>query len=161
MAIIKTAVANNPAFSLVNMQVANAHNWTSESPDLYTAKVVLQDAAGTTLYELTEKFGFLTIEIRRGMGVYINGTQVKFKGTNRHCFWPETARGLSDDQQLQDALLLKEMNMNAVRGSHYPPDKLFLQRCDSLGIYVMNELACSQKSYSSKAGEPLVKELVL
>jgi len=80
---------------------------------------------------------------------------------NRHCFWPETARALSDDQQLQDALLLKEMNMNAVRCSHYPPDKYFLQLCDSLGIYVLDELAGWQKYYSSKAGEPLVKEMVL
>jgi hypothetical protein len=60
-----------------------------------------------------------------------------------------------------DVLLLKEMNMNAVRCSHYPPDKLFIQLCDSLGIYVLNELAGWQKFYSSKAGEPLVKELVL
>ncbi|MGG9963060.1 glycoside hydrolase family 2 protein [Ferruginibacter sp. SUN106] len=135
--------------------------WTSETPDLYTAHVVLKDAAGKKLYELNEKFGFRTIEIRRGMGVYINGTQVKFKGTNRHCFWPETARALSEDQQLNDALLLKEMNMNAVRCSHYPPDEYFLKVCDSLGIYVLDELAGWQKAYSTKAGEPLVKEMVL
>jgi beta-galactosidase/beta-glucuronidase len=59
------------------------------------------------------------------MGVYINGTQVKFKGVNRHCFWPETARSLSKENELTDVLLLKEMNMNAVRCSHYPPDKYF------------------------------------
>jgi beta-galactosidase/beta-glucuronidase len=55
------------------------------------------------------------------------------KGTNRHCFWPETGRTLNDAIQLQDVLLLKEMNMNAVRCSHYPPDKKFLELCDSLG----------------------------
>ncbi len=158
---VKTPVAKSDENVLVNTQVANIKYWTSETPNLYSAKVVLQDAAGKQLYELNEKFGFRTIEIRRGQGVYINGTQVKFKGTNRHCFWPETARALSDDQQLKDVLLLKEMNMNAVRCSHYPPDKLFLQLCDSLGIYVLNELAGWQKFYSSKAGEPLVKELVL
>ncbi|GAB2806232.1 glycoside hydrolase family 2 protein [Ferruginibacter profundus] len=135
--------------------------WTSETPNLYTANVVLLNAAGKKIYELNEKFGFRTIEIRYGMGVYINGTQVKFKGTNRHCFWPETARALSDDQQLNDALLLKEMNMNAVRCSHYPPDEYFLKVCDSLGIYVLDELAGWQKAYSTKAGEPLVKEMVL
>ncbi|MBC7889763.1 MAG: glycoside hydrolase family 2 [Ferruginibacter sp.] len=157
----KTVVVKSDSFTLVNAQVNNIKTWTSETPHLYNANVVLQDAAGKKLYELNEKFGFRTIEIRYGQGVYINGTQVKFKGTNRHCWWPETARALSDDQQLQDALLLKEMNMNAVRCSHYPPDKLFLQLCDSLGIYVLNELAGWQKFYSSKAGEPLVKELVL
>jgi Glycosyl hydrolases family 2, TIM barrel domain/Glycosyl hydrolases family 2, sugar binding domain/Glycosyl hydrolases family 2/Beta galactosidase small chain len=135
--------------------------WTSETPALYTANIVLKDAAGKKIYELNEKFGFRTIEIRYGQGVYINGVQVKFKGVNRHCFWPETGRTLSNAEQLQDALLIKEMNMNAVRCSHYPPDKYFLELCDSLGIYVLDELAGWQKYYSTKAGEPLVKEMVL
>ncbi|HEY5967806.1 MAG TPA: glycoside hydrolase family 2 TIM barrel-domain containing protein, partial [Chitinophagaceae bacterium] len=145
----------------INTEVYHIKEWTSETPNLYNANVVLQDAAGKKLYELNEKFGFRTIEVRYGQGVYINGTQVKFKGVNRHCFWPETGRSLSKENELQDVLLLKEMNMNAVRCSHYPPDKYFLQLCDSLGIYVLNELAGWQKFYSAKAGEPLVKELVL
>jgi hypothetical protein len=158
---VQTKVEAKDSFVLVTTQVPGARQWTSETPVLYRANVVLQDAAGKKLYELDEKFGFRTIEIRYGQGVYINGTQVKFKGTNRHCWWPETARALSDEQQLIDVLLLKEMNMNAVRCSHYPPDKRFLQLCDSIGIYVIDELAGWQKFYSSKAGEPLVRELVL
>src|SRR6187402_16215 len=158
---VKTPFSKTDENIIINTRIQDPKQWTSETPNLYNANIVLQDAAGKKIYELNEKFGFRTIEVRYGQGVYINGTQVKFKGTNRHCFWPETARALSDEQQLQDALLLKEMNMNAVRCSHYPPDKLFLQLCDSLGIYVLNELAGWQKAYSSKAGEPLVKELVL
>jgi Glycosyl hydrolases family 2, TIM barrel domain/Glycosyl hydrolases family 2, sugar binding domain/Glycosyl hydrolases family 2/Beta galactosidase small chain len=161
IATVKTAIAKTNESIIINTQVANIKTWTSELPNLYNANVLLQDAAGKKLYELNEKFGFRTIEIKYGMGVYINGTQVKFKGVNRHCWWPETARALSEEQQLQDVLLLKEMNMNAVRCSHYPPDKYFLQLCDSLGIYVLDELAGWQKYYSSKAGEPLVKEMVL
>jgi len=145
----------------IRSTIPNINPWSSETPNLYTANMVLKDPAGKKLYELNEKFGFRTIEIRKGQGVYINGTQVKFKGVNRHCFWPETGRSLSRENDLTDALLLKEMNMNAVRCSHYPPDKYFLQLCDSLGIYVLNELAGWQKFYSAKAGEPLVKELVL
>ena len=158
---LKNPVPKDAENVIVDAALSNIKTWTSETPNLYTANVVLQDAAGKKIYELNEKFGFRTIEVKRGVGVYINGTQVKFKGVNRHCWWPETARALSDDQQLMDALLLKEMNMNAVRCSHYPPDKYFLQLCDSLGIYVLDELAGWQKYYSSKAGEPLVKELVL
>jgi hypothetical protein len=146
---------------VVSDQFSNIKTWTSETPNLYTAHVVLKDAAGKKLYELNEKFGFRTIEIKYGQGIYINGTQVKMKGANRHCFWPETARALSEEQQLQDVLIMKEMNMNAVRCSHYPPDKYFLRLCDSLGIYVLDELAGWQKWYSTKAGEPLVKEMVL
>jgi hypothetical protein len=146
---------------IATTNIANPKMWTSETPNLYTATVLLVDAGGKKLFELNEKFGFRTIEIQYGKGVYINGTQVKFKGVNRHCFHPETGRALSNEIQLKDAQLIKEMNMNAVRCSHYPPDKYFLQLCDSLGIYVLDELAGWQKYYSAKAGEPLVKELVL
>ncbi len=158
---VKTRVSKSAENLVVKMGIPGIMTWTSETPNLYTATVVLQDPMGKKLYELTEKFGFRTIEIKYGQGLYINGTQVKFKGVNRHCWWPETARSLSREQERMDALLLKEMNMNAVRCSHYPPDKYFLELCDSLGIYVLNELAGWQKYYSSKAGEPLVKELVL
>ena len=157
----KTAVAKTDENIIVSTQVNNIKSWTSETPNLYSANVVLQDAAGKKLYELNEKFGFRTIEVKHGQGIYINGIQVKMKGANRHCWWPETARSLSKEQELMDVLIIKEMNMNAVRCSHYPPDKYFLQLCDSLGIYVLNELAGWQKFYSAKAGEPLVKELVL
>ena len=110
----KKAVAKANENTILNTQIAKIKTWNSETPNLYTANIALQDAAGKKIYELNEKCRFRTIEIRYGRGVYINGTQVKFKGTNRHCFWPETARALSDEQQLQDVLLLKEMNMNAV-----------------------------------------------
>ncbi|RXK85777.1 glycoside hydrolase family 2 TIM barrel-domain containing protein [Filimonas effusa] len=144
----------------INTTLAGVKTWTAETPALYSAVVSLKDGT-QTLYKATEKFGFRTIEIRHGDGVYINGVKVKFKGTNRHCWWPESARTLNEKIQLQDALLLKEMNMNAVRCSHYPPDKRFLEFCDSLGIYVLNELAGWQKAYSTKAGRLLVRELVV
>jgi beta-galactosidase/beta-glucuronidase len=149
------------SMAIIHTGVSHVKPWTTETPNLYSVEVTLQDINGKKIYSLNEKCGFRTIEIRRGIGVFINGTQVKFKGVNRHCFWPETGRTLSNDEQVTDAMLLKEMNMNAVRCSHYPPDKYFLQLCDSLGIYVLDELAGWQKYYSTKAGEPLVKEMVL
>lgn len=161
IAVSKKSISKADSVVNSDAEIQNIRTWTSETPVLYNANVQLVDASGKKLYELNEKFGFRTIEIRYGQGVYINGTQVKFKGVNRHCWWPETARALSDDQQLNDVLLLKEMNMNAVRCSHYPPDELFLKLCDSMGIYVLDELAGWQKAYSTKAGEPLVKEMVL
>ncbi|MEQ1798341.1 MAG: glycoside hydrolase family 2 TIM barrel-domain containing protein [Lacibacter sp.] len=156
---IPTKVVPGAIDPIIRGELSGIKPWTSETPTLYTVKVTLYN--GKEKYVHTEKFGFRTIEIKYGQGIYINGTQVKFKGVNRHCWWPETARSLSKEQELGDVLLLKEMNMNAVRCSHYPPDKYFLQLCDSLGIYVLDELAGWQKYYSAKAGEPLVKELVL
>lgn len=133
--------------------------WTSETPHLYTVDVYLKQN-NKTVYRLKEKFGFRTIEVRKGNGIYVNNVQVKMKGVNRHCWWPETGRTLNDSLQLLDVQLIKEMNMNAVRCSHYPPDKRFLELCDSLGLYVINELAGWQKAYNTDAGKPLVKEMV-
>lgn len=133
--------------------------WTAETPNLYTVAVTLRQ--GPDLIARTqERFGFRTIEIRKGDGIYLNGVQIKMKGINRHVFWPETGRTVSPAIDLADIQLMKEMNMNAVRCSHYPPDKRFLELCDSLGLYVLDELAGWQKAYSTKAGAPLVKELV-
>lgn len=148
--------------SVITLQTKlnNPKTWTSETPNLYKANVYMRNRS-QTVYQLSEKFGFRTIEIRRGDGIYINGTQVKMKGANRHCWWPETGRTLNDEIQLKDVLLMKEMNMNAVRCSHYPPDKKFLEYCDSLGLYVLNELAGWQTAYSTEAGRPLVKEMII
>ncbi|MGJ7030134.1 hypothetical protein GGU45_000612 [Niabella hirudinis] len=134
--------------------------WTSETPNLYNVNVYLKEN-GKTVYRLNERFGFRTIEVRHGDGIYVNGVQVKMKGVNRHCWSPETGRTLNDSLQLLDVKLIKEMNMNAVRCSHYPPDQRFLELCDSLGLYVLDELAGWQKAYSTEAGKPLVKEMIL
>lgn len=157
---IQTPVNNKDSVFTLQTKINQPFTWTSETPHLYSVKLQLKQA-GKVLYRHDEKFGFRTIEIKPGQGIFVNGTQVKMKGVNRHCFWPESGRTLNDAISLQDVLLLKQMNMNAVRCSHYPPDKKFLQYCDSLGIYVINELAGWQKAYSTAAGEPLVKEMVL
>ncbi|HER09285.1 MAG TPA: glycoside hydrolase family 2, partial [Bacteroides sp.] len=134
--------------------------WTAETPRLY--KVVISLKRGDeVLYRMEEKFGFRTVEIRRGDGIYLNGKRILMKGINRHAFWPETGRTLSREIDLMDVQLMKAMHMNAVRCSHYPPDKSFLEICDSLGLYVLDELAGWQNAYSTEAGEPLVREMVL
>lgn len=141
-------------------RINNALQWTAETPNLYNVVVSLKNGA-SNIYQLTERFGFRTIEVRKGDGIYLNGVQIKMKGVNRHVWWPETGRSVSPAIDLADVQLIKEMNMNAVRCSHYPPDKSFLNYCDSLGLYVFDELAGWQKFYSAAAGEPLVKEMVL
>lgn len=153
-----TAKANDSLVELRTM-IAKVLQWTSETPNLYKVVVSLKEG-GKTIYQTTEKFGFRTIEVRRGDGIYVNGVQIKMKGANRHVWWPETGRSVSPEIDLMDVQLMKEMNMNAVRCSHYPPDVSFLNLCDSLGLYVLDELAGWQKFYSTKAGEPLVKEMV-
>ena len=160
VASVNSAVVKNDSVIKLKTKLTGVAQWTSETPNLYKVNVYLKEAA-KTIYQTTQKFGFRTIEVRRGDGIYLNGVQIKMKGTNRHCFWPETGRTLNDAIQLQDVQLLKEMNMNAVRCSHYPPDQRFLELCDSLGIYVLDELAGWQKYYNTKVGQKLVKEMIV
>jgi len=158
--IAKANTASKNSSVILSTKINNPLLWTAETPNLYKLTLFLK-IDGKAVYQTTEKFGFRTVEIRKGEGIYLNGVQIKMKGVNRHCFYPETGRTLNDSIQLMDVKLIKEMNMNAVRCSHYPPDKKFLDLCDSLGLYVLDELAGWQKFYSTKAGEPLVKEMVI
>lgn len=153
---------SNGGDSMVNLKtkVRNPALWTAETPNRYRAKLSLKDGS-KVLYQTVEKFGFRTIEVRKQDGIYLNGTKIKMKGVNRHVWWPETGRTINPEIDLNDVKLIKEMNMNAVRCSHYPPDQSFLNICDSLGLYVLDELAGWQKAYSTKAGAPLVKEMVI
>lgn len=158
-ATARAQVQAGDTIALLKTIVDRPELWTAETPHLYRVRVSLKKGA-TVLYTTSERVGFRTIEIRRGDGIYLNGVQIKMKGVNRHVWWPETGRCINPGIDLADAQLIKDMNMNAVRCSHYPPDKSFLDYCDSLGLYVLDELAGWQKAYSTKAGEPLVREMV-
>jgi hypothetical protein len=161
--ILSTAsapVSTKDSVLIIKTNVKNVLQWTEETPALYKVNVYLKNGAAT-IYRLTEKFGFRTIEIGRGDGIYLNGVKIKMKGVNRHVFWPETGRSVSASIDLEDIKLIKGMNMNAVRCSHYPPNKSFLDYCDSIGLYVLDELAGWQKFYSTAAGRLLVEEMVI
>lgn len=144
---------------LLETRVHEPMLWTAETPHLYQVRTSLK-LGNEMLHQTQDKFGFRTIEIRLQDGIYLNGVKIKMKGVNRHVWWPETGRSVNRNIDLMDAKLIKEMNMNAVRTSHYPPDKSFLEICDSLGIYVLDELAGWQKAYSTEAGAPLVRSMV-
>jgi len=133
--------------------------WSSEFPNLYTATFTLS-RNGKTLHTLSRKVGFRTVEVRERDGVYVNGVKMKFKGVNRHSFYPSSGRTTSKKISIADVLLMKEMNMNAVRMSHYPPDGHFLAVCDSLGLYVMDELAGWHGTYNTPTGTKLFKEMM-
>jgi hypothetical protein len=134
--------------------------WTAETPNLYKVKLTLR-CGDKAFHTVTERFGFRTIEVRAGDGIYLNGKKIRLKGVNRHGFRPDSGRCLSREMSYDDARLIKQMNMNAVRTSHYPPDAHFLQACDELGLYVLDELAGWHKPpYDTTVGAKLVKEMV-
>ena len=135
-------------------------NWNTENPQLYNLTIELRNAQNQTVHTFTERIGFRTVDFRPQDGLYVNGVKVVLKGTNRHSFYPDGGRTTNREISLQDVKLLKEMNMNAVR-SHYPPDKHFLDMCDSLGLFYIDELAGWQNAYDTEVGLKLVKETVV
>jgi hypothetical protein len=133
--------------------------WTAETPALYTAVVKLKQGA-TVLHELKQRFGFRTIEIRPGEGLFVNGQRVLLRGVCHHVAWPTLGRSSSDRIAEFDVDLIQEMNMNAVRMSHYPPDEKFLELCDEKGLYVLDELTGWQHRYDTDVGRIHVNEMV-
>lgn len=129
--------------------------WDPEHPHLYNATFTL----GESGHRVSHKIGFRTVEVRPYDGIYLNGTKLVVKGTNRHCFHPETGRALSPAMSLQDAQLIKQMNMNAVR-CHYPSDRHFLEICDSIGLLYLDELPGWQTYYDDTTAVKMVKEFI-
>jgi hypothetical protein len=136
----------------------NVKPWNPESPNLYTLTLSLVNN-GKTLHTNNTKIGFRTLEFLKKDGIYVNGKKIIMKGINRHTIWPESGRSTDKAISILDVNLLKDMNMNAVR-FHYPPDTHFLEVCDSLGLFVLDELAGWQNGYDTKTGTKLIKETV-
>jgi hypothetical protein len=133
--------------------------WTAETPHLYTVKFSLL-RGNTSLHEQEQRFGFRTLEIRPRDGVYLNGKKIVLKGVNRHSFRPDSGRTLTRAQNFDDARLIKNANMNAVRMSHYPPDPSFLEAADEVGLYVLDELAGWQGFYDTPTGARLIGQMI-
>ena len=146
--------------SLLHHHFTNIKLWNPEQPALYNVVVSIKEGI-KIIHQIKQRFGFRTAELRPKDGFYVNGKKVIFKGVCRHSEWPETGRTLSRQVHLMDIKLMKDMNMNAVRMSHYPPDKEFLDLCDSLGLFVLDELTGWQAAYDTTVGKKLVKELIV
>ena len=118
--------------------IKSPERWTAETPYLYKLHLTLQNAEGKVIEQAEQSVGFRTVEINKGQ-LLINGNPVRFRGVNRHEHDPRTARVMSEERMLQDILLMKQANINAVRTSHYPNVSRWYELCDSLGLYVMDE----------------------
>ncbi|MFF8812648.1 glycoside hydrolase family 2 TIM barrel-domain containing protein [Streptomyces pactum] len=106
--------------------------WTAETPRLYPAELV------TPGERVRLRVGFRTVAVVDGT-LRVNGRRVLFRGVNRHEFHPEHGRAVDRATMRRDLLLMKRHNINAVRTSHYPPHPAFLDLCDELGLWVIDE----------------------
>ncbi|MGS0525281.1 glycoside hydrolase family 2 TIM barrel-domain containing protein [Zobellia nedashkovskayae] len=137
-------------------------SWNPESPQLYFLNIELLGKKDEVLHTTSQRIGFRTVEVREGDGIYVNGQRIKFKGVNRHSFYPSSGRTTSKELSIEHVKMMKDMNMNAVRMSHYPPDKHFLNVADSLGLFVIDEVCTWHSPYlDTKVGRKIVEETVV
>ncbi len=113
-------------------------HWTAETPNLYTLLLSLENRDGTASQVLSHRIGFRTTEVQDGQ-LLVNGVPVTLKGVNRHEHSPVSGRYLSDSLMMFDLELMKSLNINAVRTSHYPNDPRWYRLADEYGLYIVDE----------------------
>ena len=129
---VATATAKGNAS--VEMQLENPNKWTAETPYLYTLRANVQG----TDEVIPVKVGFRKIELK-GNQILVNGQAVLFKGADRHEMDPDGGYVVSRERMIQDAQLMKQLNINAVRTCHYPDDPFWYELCDQYGLYMVAE----------------------
>ena len=119
------------------LEVPSPKLWSAETPWLYTLKVASYDKKGRT--EATSiEIGFRDVRIEGGQ-LLVNGKPVLIKGANRHEINPYKGYVVSEEDMINDILIMKQLNINAVRTCHYPNDPLWYSLCDRYGLYVVDE----------------------
>jgi beta-galactosidase len=134
----RTPQRGYPKWGWLQTTVKNPHKWTAETPYLYTLRLALVDTLGQTVEQVSQRVGFRSLEMRGGR-LLVNGTPIRLRGVNRHEMDPETGHVMTEERMLQDIMLMKQANINAVRTCHYPNTERWYELCDSLGLYVMDE----------------------
>lgn len=133
-----TILANSTADLTFSGNISNPLKWTAETPNLYTLLLTLKDEKGNVVESTSHKIGFRKIEIKDGQ-VFVNGKKVYFKGVNLHEFNTNTGQVVTRKEMMRNLQLMKELNINAVRTSHYPQPPLWYKLCDEYGIYLVDE----------------------
>jgi len=112
--------------------IDDAKLWSAEEPNLYEVKI---ECEGEVIFQ---KVGIKTCKVVDGILLF-NGQPIKLFGVNHHDFYPDSGATMSYQNLLDDVLLMKELNINALRTSHYPASPLLYELCDEYGLYVMSE----------------------
>jgi beta-galactosidase len=119
-------------------RVSNPDKWSTESPNLYTLLVTLEDPAGNVVEVVPCNVGFRKVEIKDGE-LLVNGRAILIKGVNRHEHDPDRGQAITPDSMVRDIVLMKQNNINAVRTCHYPDQPVWYDLCDRYGIYLIDE----------------------
>ena len=119
------------------IKVPKVNAWTTETPYLYKAYITLKNKQGAAEV-IPQKVGFRNVEIKNAQ-LLVNGQPVLVKGADRHEMDPDGGYVVSLERMIQDIKIMKQLNINAVRTSHYPCDPRWYDLCDEYGIYITAE----------------------
>jgi beta-galactosidase len=125
--------------------------WSAELPHLYTVVVTLKAPEGKDIEFTATRVAFRSVEVKDGT-LLVNGKRVLIKGVNRHDHHDTKGKALDRETMLLDAVTMKRFNFNAVRTSHYPNDPYWLDLCDELGLYVIDEANLESHAYYQQVG---------
>lgn len=139
----KIADGTNVSFSA---RIVKIKQWNAERPELYDLELTLADRSGKVLEVVRNKAGFRTVEVKGGQ-LRVNGKPVTIRGVNRHEHDPVTGHALNRESMERDVQLMKQLNINAVRTSHYPNDPYFYELADRYGLYAMDEANIESHEY--------------
>ena len=115
--------------------------WSAETPNLYELVISLIDPEGEIVESVQQRIGFRRVEVG-ARELRVNGAAVMIAGVNRHDHDDRNGKTHDRDSLRRDLVLMKQHNINAVRTAHYPNDPYFLDLCDELGLYVVDEANC-------------------
>lgn len=118
--------------------ISDIKTWSAETPYLYTLYLKLKNTKDSLLEIIPQRIGFKRVEIK-GADFLVNGKRVFLKGVNRHEHHPRKGHTLCKEDMRKDMEMMKKLNINAVRNSHYPPDPYWMELCDEFGMYVIDE----------------------
>lgn len=134
----KAVLGNYKSNVTFKTQISNIKTWSAETPYLYTLYITLKDKSGEVIEVIPQRVGFRSVEIK-GSDLLVNGKRVFLKGVNRHEHNATQGHTLSHEDMRKDMEMMKKLNVNAVRHSHYPPDPYWMELCDEYGLYVIDE----------------------
>ncbi|MFS4466674.1 glycoside hydrolase family 2 TIM barrel-domain containing protein [Maribacter sp. 2210JD10-5] len=136
--------------ALMEQEIVSPRKWSADDPYLYTLQFSLKDDKGNDIEYINTKVGFREVKFDDKGRFLVNGNPVKIIGVNRHDHDYKDGKVVSREDMEADVRLMKQLNFNAVRTSHYPNDPYFYDLCDQYGLYVMDEANLETHGYGGK-----------
>ena len=135
-------------------KVSSPKLWSSEAPNLYTLVLTLKNDKGNIVESTSTQIGFRSVELKGGQ-LLVNGVRLMVRGVNIHEHNPVTGHYQDEATMMKDIKMMKQLNINSVRCSHYPNNILWVKLCNKYGLYLVDEANIESHGMGVE-GQPLI-----